>query len=237
MTAQTLSHTGAVPTLSPVPGAHPPAAVTSAAVQKSEEDQEAKLTPYTERQEYDVGMLLGGLPGIACNGCAAAEQCPKFQENATCAFDEFFGGLPSRDMSNLIPRLEVIADQQWARGQHALYVERRKAGGQLMPEVTRQLEIAAIAAERVARLKSPQQRSAGSPIVVVNQQNGASGGGLVARLMAGVQGQLPAQSGDIIVNAAHEPISVNSESSPVPAYVRAAEVEEILPSPKKRPPH
>lgn len=203
-----------------------------AKVSNAQED-EGKVTPYNERQEYDAGMLMGGLPGIACNGCSAAEQCPEFRENSTCAFDEHFSGLSSRDMLNLIPRLEVIADMQFRRGMHAAYVERRKTGGQLMPEVTRQLEIAAIAAERVARLKSPQQKSGSSPLVVVNQNAGSQGGGLISRLMAGVTGQLPQQTGDIVVNSPTEVIDVDS----VP-YTRQPVVEEIEPSPKaKRPPH
>jgi len=176
---------------------------------------QGRVTPYSEYQELVVGRLLGGLPQIACNGCAAAESCPDFEENSSCAYDEDFGGLSTRDLDNLLPRMEVIADMQFKRGMHAAYVERRKSGGQLLPEVTRQLEIAAAAAERVARLKTPQTRTAGSPVVVVQQNNSggqASGGGLVSRLLAGIAGKSTSQhSGEI---------SINEKNSELPEHVR-----------------
>ena len=192
--------------------------------EKKEDGEETLITPYTERQELSVGRLMGGgglgLPGIACNGCAAAESCPAFKENSACAYEEDFSALPTRDLSNLIPRLEVIADMQFKRGMHAAYVERRKSGGQILPEVTRQLEIAAAAAERVARLKTPQQKNAASPISVIVQQNngGSSGGGLVSRLMAGVQGKLStpeANSGEITINAENNATPRHALPSPI----------------------
>lgn len=170
-------------------------------------DEDDRSTPYTEMQELVVGRLLGGIPQIACNGCAAQESCPDFKENSTCAYDEDFGGLTSRNLDNLLPRMEVLADLQFKRGMHAAYVERRKSGGQLQPEVTRQLTIAMDAAERVARLKTPQQKSASAPIMVI-QQNGASGGGppkggLVSALLAGIMGkknEQTSQGGEITIN-------------------------------------
>ena len=97
---------------------------------------------------------------------------------------------------------------QFRRGMHAAFVERRKSGGQILPEVTRQLEIAAIAAERVARLKTPQMKEMRQPVVVINQ--GVQGGGLVSRLMAGVMGAGSAAPGDIVINA--EPVRTEEVS-------------------------
>jgi hypothetical protein len=195
-------------------------------------DVSAGFTPYNERQELEAGMLLGGIPGIACNGCAAAESCPEFQENATCAYDDYFSGLSTRDVNNLLPRMEVIADLQFRRGMHAVFVERRKSGGQILPEVTRQLEIAAVAAERVARLKTPQHRDMRAPVVVVNNvQGGPSGGGLVSRLLAGVTGALPQHTGFIDLNPMHVQSvdttgTILSDALPVSTSVKSADSEE-----------
>lgn len=201
------------------------------AVTAPSNEEGLRFTEYTERQEYEAGQLLGGLPGIACNGCAAAEACPKFEENAACYYEQDFDGLTSRDLSNIVPRLEVIADMQFKRGMHAAFVERRKSGGQLLPEVTRQLEIAAHAAERVARLKTPAQKGMTSPVSVViqNNQNGASGGGgLVQKLMAGVMGKAQGQPGAIVINEQKQ-LDAAPSASPVidvPAEIMNAPIGE-----------
>lgn len=171
----------------------------------------AGVSKYTERQELDVATLLSGLPGVVCNNCPAAESCPEFKENATCAFDKQFEALPSRDLNNLIPTMELVADIQRKRAMRAFFLEQRVAGGQLDPNVTRQLEAAAEATERVARLKAPAEQMARQSITVVQQ--GGSGGGLISRLLAGVTGALPQRAGEIELQQKEPVTVVHAEAS------------------------
>jgi hypothetical protein len=118
------------------------------------------------------------VPGVVCNNCAIAETCPKFQENHACYFDESLEGLSSRDESNLIPTLELIADTHKKRAFRGLILENAQ-GGQLDPNVSRQLELAASSALRVAELKRPvvQQQPTQSLSIVAQQTGGGDGGG------------------------------------------------------------
>lgn len=183
---------------------------------------ERGITKYNERQAHDVAMLLGGLPGVVCNSCPAFEACSEAKENATCAFDEDFQALPSRDVENLVPTMEVFAEMQKQRAMRAAFLERVVSGGQLDPNVTRQIEIAAAAVERVARIKMPQN-AANSRNVTVVQQGGNPQGGILSRLLAGVTGTLPQSPGTIELNPAPETTVVSITETSTPALPQRSE--------------
>lgn len=160
----------------------------------------ADRTPYRQDQELAVLDVLN-MPSVVCNTCQAAEQCTEFQENMKCAFDEAMEGLTTRDLTNLTPQMEVIADIHMKRAQRAYLLEVLTAGGQLDPNTTRQLEVAAQAAMRVAQLKAPVAQAASRSIAIVAQETGgpAQGGGLIAALMSKISG--PAKpSGELDLN-------------------------------------
>lgn len=179
-----------------------------------------KLTVYTTEQEEDIAGFMG-LPGVACNRCPAAEQCPEFAENSSCAYDEFFAGLPSRDIDNLLPSLESFADIQAERARRAVFLEKRITGGQLDPNVTRQIEVAAAAQERVAKLKGAFEQGVKKSVTVIAQGNtgGHVGGGILSKLLAGY-GPTRSEGGELALNEPQSPvITVTATAEPVETEV------------------
>jgi hypothetical protein len=171
--------------------------------------KDLRKTSYSRQQERSIASVMIGLPGVVCANCAAAESCPKYEDNATCAYEEDLSGLTTRDANNMIPALEVIADLQLKRGLRGVMLEARVAGGQLDPNVTRQLAIASDAIEKVARLKVPMQQASTKTTTVVSQDSGvAKGGGVFARLLAGFGkpkiSEGAAEGGTIVLNPPRE---------------------------------
>ena len=105
------------------------------------------------------------------------------------AADGDFGGLTSRREDNLLPRQELIADLQMKRAVKAVFFESRKAGGQLDPAVSRQLEVAAAATERVRQLKQPLLQKASQSVTVMQKSQASGGGGILSRLFANAMPQ------------------------------------------------
>jgi hypothetical protein len=155
-------------------------------------------TEYTEEQEVDIYRAMA-LPGVVCNSCSLQERCPKMQPNATCAYTEDMQGLTTRDIRNVLPRLEMLADLQTERALRGALAERVMGGGTLDPAVSRQIEIAAAAAERVARIKAADRGT--QTMTVVAQGPGAlgKGGGILSKLMAGI-GAPQTGRGEIVLN-------------------------------------
>lgn len=178
------------------------------------EEIPAGITKYNERQTYEVARLMGGIPGVVCDNCPIAERCEHVKENATCVYDEDLNGLTSRDLDNVVPTLEMIADLQKQRAMRAVMHEARSSGGQLDVRVTRQLEVAAMAVERVATWKQPQQQAATRSIIVTQQGGAQPQGGLLQRLMSGIAGNLPAaQNSELPL---HEPVTTIEVKETVP---------------------
>jgi len=146
-----------------------------------------KLTAYTEDQEVDLGAFLE-LTSVVCNDCPISAKCPKFKEDHTCAYEESLEGLSSRDEENFLPALELLADVQFKRARRAVMIEARQTGGLLDPAVTKQVEVAVNALERVRGYKLPvvQQQPSTTAAFVVQQtgQPAQEGGGLIGKLMA-----------------------------------------------------
>lgn len=190
--------------------------------------EEAQVTPYTTEQESQIASIMG-TPGVICNACNMSENCPQFKEGATCAYDSDLQGLSSRDVNNILPSLEVIADLQKKRALRAVMVEARQANGQLDPMTTRQLEVAAAAAERVLKYKLPMQQTMQRSVAVVSQAQGqAQGGGLLQKLMSGIMGNTQRQAGEIVLNAEGEGRAVES-----PRVIMAAIEETISDKPRE----
>ncbi len=164
------------------------------------------VTAYTADQLEQIADIMT-LPGVVCNICPVNGSCPEFQPNTTCAFDKQLSGLSSRDLANTIPKMEVIADLQFSRGMRQYYKETRLGGGELDPNVTRQLEIAAQAAQRVHDLKNAAKGIGNSTISVTASAStpAQQGGGLLAALLGGVTGALgppkPSASNVLELNA------------------------------------
>jgi hypothetical protein len=179
-----------------------PGAQFSRSIEESD-PSEGKLTPYSEDQELDILGIMD-LPGVVCNNCPMSEKCPEYKPDNKCAYDSDMAGLTSRNVDNFLPTLEALADIQKKRALRMFLIESRVAGGQADPNVTRLLEVAAQAAERVARYKQPTVHAAKQSISVIAQgaQSVAKGGGLIAKLMAGVTGSAPTSSGEIVLNEA-----------------------------------
>jgi hypothetical protein len=91
--------------------------------------------------------------------------------------------------------------------------ESRSAGGQLDVRVTRQLEVAAMAAERVARYKAPQQQTATRSVTVTQQGGAQPQGGLLQRLMSGIAGDLAKPTASEL--PLHEPVVTTVEMKEV----------------------
>jgi hypothetical protein len=183
-----------------------------------------RLTVYREPQELDVARILT-LPNVVCNYCAMAEKCEEFKENSTCAFEEDLQGLPSRDVDNVLPFLETVATLHQKRALRAVMMEGRQAGGILDPNVTRQLEVAAQAVERVAKYKLPVQQAATRGVAVIQQGGGGGteekGPGLISTLMAAFAPKPQVtETNELVLNA------------PVPqAPITAVVVQETVTSP------
>jgi hypothetical protein len=152
-------------------------------------EKKASRTPYTQRQAEQIAAIMG-MPGVVCNNCPAAESCPEFKENTTCVFEEDFSGLSARDAMNLVPRLELFADMQAKRAVRGAFLEARIAGGQIDPNVTRQIEIAAMASQRVMQIKQAAAGQGTQSISVISQ---GGGGGLISKLMSVMGGAKPEQ--------------------------------------------
>ena len=86
-------------------------------------DDTGRITNYNERQEHEVAMIMGQTTTVVCNTCAVAERCEEFKENAVCAFDDYFSGLSSRSIENLIPSMEMLADLQSKRAMRGAFME------------------------------------------------------------------------------------------------------------------
>ncbi len=173
-----------------------------------------KLTVYSAEQEEDLAGIMG-MPGVVCNRCPAADSCPEFSENSSCAFDEYFMGLPSRDLENVIPAMESFADMQAMRARRAVFLEQRVTGGQLDPNVSRQINIASEALEHVARIKGAFETGQRKSLTVIAQGENPQGG-ILARLMSGITGALPVSgSADLELNPPRPTITVTAESEPV----------------------
>lgn len=184
---------------------------TSPSTGTDDTGDEAGVTAYTEDQELDIMGILD-MPGVVCDNCPMAEHCPAYQPAHKCAYDEDYAGLTTRNVSNFIPTLELLADIQKKRAMRGVMMESRLAGGQLDPNVTRQIEVAASAAERVMRYKAPTTKSANSSITVVAQGNGiAKGGGILSKLLSG--SGIDGAPGELTLNPPQDTIVVHAESS------------------------
>lgn len=161
-----------------------------AAPQAEEAEQpKRKLTVYRGDQEEDLAAFMV-LPSVACNSCPITDKCPEFKPGSACAFEDAFGGLPTRDLENTMPVLEQLADMQVKRARRAAFVEMR-FGGQLDPNVTRQIEIAAAAVARLDAMKRPApapQQQVRNSLTVTGTPSGdapaAAGGGVLSKLLA-----------------------------------------------------
>jgi len=147
-------------------------------------DKRGKRTKYTQQQQEDLAAILN-VPGVLCDYCQANEQCPHAEQGGTCYYDEAFSGLTTRDSDNLLPVLEHFADVQVARARRAVFLEQNVTGGQLDPNVTRQIDVAMAAAERVAALKGAIGASQKRTMAAVSVNEGG-GGGIVSQLIAAV---------------------------------------------------
>lgn len=156
---------------------------------------QAGMTAYTTDQQQELAGIMG-MPGVVCNRCPAADGCPKFEEGASCAYNEYFSGLSSRNVNNLIPVVESFADMQATRARRAVFLEQRVTGGQIDPNVTRQIQIATDAAIQAAKLKGAFA-TANKQSITVMAQGAKPQGGILSRLMAGITGAAPQQPGEI----------------------------------------
>lgn len=161
----------------PILGQHPP--------------RKASATEYSELQEADIAAVLD-LTGVACNSCPLFDgKCEHAKEDALCFYERSLEGLSSRDMENLVPSLELVADLQNKRARRGAMIEARSSGGLLDPGVTRQLEVAAAATLRVQEVKArlagppPGQQTTTSFALVAQQTGPQQGGGLLSKLLAG----------------------------------------------------
>lgn len=93
----------------------------------------AKAMPTKKKNAY-----IDGFP-LQCNTCFAANRCPKFQENALCAFREEFTDLSTRDFESAMTELENLAVAQKERTALALLFEKVMGGG--LPDKTTDRQI------------------------------------------------------------------------------------------------
>jgi len=164
-------------------------------------------TGYSPSQEDQIANMLS-LPGVTCDHCPMAEKCPEYVANHTCAYDEDLKGLSSRDANNVLPFLETVADVQSTRAMRAYMMEQRMTGGILDPNVTRQLEVAAAARERVLKYKLPVMQANSRSISVV-QSGGQQeqGPGMITKLLASMTGAPPPPSPGEVLTLNPPPIT------------------------------
>ena len=164
-------------------------------------------TGYSGSQEDQIANMLS-LPGVTCDHCPMAEKCPEYKANHTCAYDEDLKGLSSRDANNVLPFLETVADVQSSRAMRAYMMEQRMTGGILDPNVTRQLEVAAAARERVLKYKLPvMQANSRSISVVQSGGNQEQGPGMISKLLASMTGSPPPPSPGEVLTLNPAPIT------------------------------
>lgn len=106
-------------------------------------------------QEDDVNAFMALTEG-ACNGCPIQEKCEHFEEDSMCAITDVFASQTTRGGREAVAQiLDSIADVHLTRAKRALLFETKLSGGQLVPDVTRQLEVAANATLRADMYKNP----------------------------------------------------------------------------------
>jgi hypothetical protein len=115
----------------------------------------------------------------------------------------------------------MLADLQAERALRGALAERVMGGGTLDPAVSRQIEIAAAAAERVARIKAADRGT--QTLTVVAQGPGAlgKGGGILSKLMAGIGAPQTGQ-GELVLHPEEGP---SDGKVHLPQLVEAPKVE------------
>lgn len=99
-----------------------PSGATAALVAPTEEDYDP-----TKRSRV-VGKLLRTLPQVVCDTCNINTNCPEFKERSVCAYNSLYDKLSVRDIDNVIPVVEALADASVSRALRAAAVERANGG-------------------------------------------------------------------------------------------------------------
>lgn len=109
---------------------------TAATVTMTKRTKLNVLQPATPRIVAKM-IKANGVPPMSCDVCSLGTQCPKFEEESACAFNEAFAEFDTRQKEDVVALIHEVATDTKIRYRRAKFIEQRLNGGMPMPEVTR----------------------------------------------------------------------------------------------------
>lgn len=123
-------------------------------------------------------FMPSGAPGMMCATCAMATDCPKYQENAVCAFQAEFSKVGTRDANQVVEELAAIFSVNVERARYLRLWEQIN-GGIVQPEVTKHMEQTFQMGAKLAELQKGKKST----------RSTVQGEGVLSRFFGGLGGE------------------------------------------------
>lgn len=175
----------------------------------------------TEEREIELqqtkSFMPAGSPALLCASCAFAADCPKFSENAVCAYRDEFANIEVRDANQVVDQLASIFALNIERGRYLRLAEQLNGQGIISPDVTKHFTETFQMGAKLAELMKGKKGVKAT----------AQGDGVISRLFGGLGAQ-----------PARQLIAADEEQHEIPADYEHEEIpdetEDVLTERQKK---